>query len=114
MSAQFIQFTEVNDNEGETWSFWLQYDGNQQAIDDFRDLLDEAEEHADDDEFPYTLTHNIEPESVVDKLVEYADEGYMASHNKVMGVFTCPDTLGEDADYLYKGGITKHFTAVAQ
>ena len=59
------------------------------------------------------MPKSVEPEPVVDKLVQYAIEGYSKSHNKVVGVFTRPDTLGEYANDLYKGGINDFFTAVA-
>lgn len=109
----FIQFTESNESEGEEWSFWLQYTGNEEAIGNLRDLLDEAEENYEY-EFDYVLTHNIEPESVVDKLVEYATVGYMASHQKVVGKLVCPDSLGDGANDLYKGQIKAHFKAAAE
>lgn len=105
---QFVQFTEINDHEGETWHFWLQLDGNEREITKLSDLLDEAAAEATF-ELDYTLTGNIEPENVVDKLVQYADSGYMATHNKVTGKFTCPEVLGDNADNLYKGGICAHF-----
>ena len=103
----FLQFTETNDHEGETWHYWLQIDGNELNIDQFRELVD-----ALDDE-QYELTVNIEPESVVDKLVQFADSGYGRTHSKVTGVFTCPDDLGEYGDSLYKGGVSKFFAAVS-
>ena len=62
-------------------------------------------------DLPYTMhPEDVEPESVVDKLVEYAESGYRDSHNKITGTFTCPDYLGEYADNLYKGGIAQYFT----
>lgn len=115
MSTKFVRFIECNDHEGETWNFWLQLTGNEREIGKLELLLREAQEAAPFD-LDYRLTTSIEPEPVVDKLVEYADESgaYMAAHKKVVGVFRCPDSLGEDLNDLYKGGLRDHFTAVAQ
>ncbi|HWO62698.1 MAG TPA: hypothetical protein VNO31_21975 [Umezawaea sp.] len=109
--TRFLQLTEHNDHEGETWHQWLQVDGNETELDKLRSLLVDADAAAEDDpeDFPYELGET-EPESVVDILVRYAESGYSTSHSKVLGVFTCPDTLGEDGDdNLYKGGITSCF-----
>lgn len=105
----FIRFEETNEHEGETWSWWLQVDGNDKEIAKLTILLDQVEQ-----DLGYELDYSVyledeEPEDVVDKLVEYADEGYGLSHNKVTGKFTCPDDLGEYADKLYKGGINDFF-----
>lgn len=105
---KFIRLREVNDNEGEAWNWWLQFDGNKLEVHKLSRLLDEADA-ACDWELSYDLTPDIEYESVVDKLVTYAERGYYASHNKVTGKFTCPDDLGEDAERLYKGGIVDLF-----
>lgn len=100
----FVRFHEYNDNEGESWDWWLQLDGNEDQLTKLDALL--AETLADDDDPWYRLhLDNREPESVVDKLVHYADFGYFAAHTKVTGRFVCPESLGEDADLLYKGRI---------
>jgi hypothetical protein len=107
--SEYVQFTEVNENEGETWHFWLQVNSNNAELGKLRGLLAAVQENAEEDAV-YVLTENVEPESVVDKLVRYADEGYMPSHIKVSGVFTCPESLGEYGDGLYKGRIADYFT----
>lgn len=105
----FTRLQEDNDWEGERWNFWIQLTGNEAEIMKLAGILRE-EENRTDYELPYQLhPYEVEPESVVDKLVEYADPGYMDSQNKITGVFTCPDYLGEDAENLYKGGITQYF-----
>lgn len=107
--TKFVQYTEENDHEGETWHFWLQVDGNEEQLAKLRGLL-AAESEDGELDLDYTLTENVEPESVVDKLVQYADMGYMRTHTKVLGSLTCPADLGEDGDELYKGRIADHFT----
>lgn len=111
--TKFVQFTEYNDNEGETWHLWLQVDGNTDELAKLRALLDEANENAAFD-LDYTLTGNVEPESNVDLLVKYGNEPgrYSPAHQKVVGQFACPDTLGEDGHALYKGALCANFAAV--
>lgn len=105
----FVRFTEDNDWEGERWDFWLQLTGNETELARFAALLKDTEAE-ETYELPYQLyLEDIESEAVVDKLVEYAMPGYMDSANKIVGKFTCPDTLGFDVDDLYKGGIHKFF-----
>ncbi|MDN5917946.1 MAG: hypothetical protein L0I76_23100 [Pseudonocardia sp.] len=104
----FVAMHETNDHEGETWTWFLQLDGNEAEIDKLARLLRDAEEG--DDEFSYSLELSTrEPEPIVDKIVAHAHTGYYASHNKVTGSFACPDDLGEYADELYKGGIRGFF-----
>jgi hypothetical protein len=106
---QFVEFEEVNDWEGETWTFWLQLTGNEDELTKLDDLLSQAEREIEY-ELPFTLyLENCENESVVDKLVQHSEEGYYDSHNMVLGKFTCPESLGEAADELYKGGIRDYF-----
>lgn len=107
-SLRFVQFTEINDHEGETWHSWLQVDGNEEQLAKLRTLLAAAEEAAEY-ELEYTLTENVEPQYIVDKLVQYADCGYSRTHNKVTGEFTCPDDLGANEELLYKGGVSDFF-----
>lgn len=109
---QFGRLIEDNDNEGESWTWWLQLDGNEDELTKFAKLLDAAEVGADEVgyEFSYHLViSEWEPESVVDKLVYYAEGGYYDSHNKVVGEFTCPASLGDYATDLYKGAIRDLF-----
>lgn len=106
--TMFVRFVESNDHEGETWSWWLQVTGNAKEITKLAGLLDTGDE-------PWFVLHltEIEPESAVDLLVRYADQGYYASHNKVVGTLACPDVLGDADDklaLLYKGGIRDLFT----
>jgi hypothetical protein len=107
---EFVRFREVNDHEGETWNTWLQVDGNEEELRKLDALLADVEREVEYD-FPYSLhAEDVEPEDVVDKLCEYAESGYGRSHDKVTGKFICPDSLGEYADDLYKGGIKDYFS----
>jgi hypothetical protein len=98
---RFVPFTENNEWEGETWTFWLQLDGNEDELVRLFGKLS-AEEFDS-----YTLDLNtIESEGRVEALEEYANQGYMSSDMVITGTFTCPETKGEDLDRaLYKGGI---------
>ena len=115
---RFARFVEVNEHEGETWNFWLELTGDngseletlQERIWDEYTGPDGLQVEPGPQEF--SLTEDVEDETIVDALVKYADEiGYMPTHQKVTGVFTCPEDLGEHLEKLYKGGIVKLFTA---
>ncbi len=110
---KFVRFNETNDHEGETWTFWLQVNGNEDQLDKLWNLLDEANVDGDED-FDFELFNHAEqtvPEEHVDALVEHGNrDGYMAEHHKVTGKLVCPDSIGEYGDVLYKGDITKLFT----
>ncbi len=119
---RFVRFDETNDHEGETWTFWLQVDGNENQLDKLWNLLIDAaknpdDEDEEDEDFAYDLSDRSEEtlaEEHVDVLVKHAaGVGYMAAHTKVVGKFTCPDSLGDGADDLYKGKICKLFTVEA-
>ena len=107
--TRFVRFKEYNDWEGETWNWWLQVDGNEEELQKFVNLLSAA---AGEEEYDLDYTYyedDVEDEFVVDKLVEYSNSSYGADHTKVTGKFTCPDTLGQDLDLLYKGGLAAYF-----
>lgn len=121
---QFVKLTEINEHEGETWRFWLQVDGNEEALAKLAIALGRvAELYGESYDVPFELDDQFKSEAYVDVLVEEAedDDGYMAPHHKVTGVLTVPDwpELGPD-DYdnaieraLYKGGIAKLFSETA-
>lgn len=109
---RFIKFTETNDHEGETWYFWLQVDGNEVELGKLRDLLDRL------DSEEYHLGWNEYGEEFIDFAVEEGGWGYMNTHNKVTGKFTCPNyetdhdgmELQEFCDSMfYKGDIEDFF-----
>ena len=114
----FVRFRESNDNEGESWNFWLQLDGNEAELQKLQDALDN-----NDLEDAYSLNMTAVPESEVDILVKHSDSGYMTYENKVTGKFKMPEPKldgdglianYEDAneyyfDTFYKGGIEDCF-----
>lgn len=109
--TDFVRLNEYNDNEGEVWNWWLQVTGNESQIGKLAALLNGAQEDSED--YPdYELGPYVEPERVVDVLVKYSEDGYYASHNKVVGTFTCPET-DDILQHLYKGGIRNLFDKAA-
>lgn len=114
-----VKFVENNQWEGETWTHWLQVNGNEDELTKLSNLLAELELEADEDaeDPPYELVdfeQQTLSEEHVDVLVEHAGgDGYAAAHTKVVGKFVCPDSLGEGGRAIYKGDITKHFTLEA-
>lgn len=116
--STFQRYTEHCDHEGEKWTFWLQRDGNEDALAELEQILAslEAAETAARKyfEMPYAMWPDTEPQTIVDKLVEYSDSGYMNSQNKVTGRLDITRLRGKDwedaNDYLYKGGIMDLFT----
>lgn len=115
----FVKFVENNEWEGETWTHWLQVNGNEDELTKLSNLLAELELEADEDaeDPPYELVdfeQQTLSEEHVDVLVEHAGgDGTAAAHTKVVGKFVCPDSLGEGGRAIYKGDITKHFTLEA-
>lgn len=101
--TEFVRFHEYNDHEGERWNWWLQVDGNEAQIAKLAGLIDDM----DQAEPWFDLTPDMESERNVDLLVMYSEGGYYDGHNKVSGVFTCPDKIDEDT--LYKGRIRDMF-----
>lgn len=113
--TNFIKLVEDNDHEDETWTFWLQYDGNEEQLQRLADLITEASDAVPYD-FPYELGVDEDGDLItvseegVDLLVEHcANRGYMAEHQKITGKFTCPATLDTDGITLYKGRVRDYF-----
>lgn len=108
----FRKFREDNDHEGETWYHWLQVDGNEAELNKLGAFLGDGEE--------YRLEDAVLDEALVDVLVEHGGGGYMRTHNKVVGVFTCPARSEDEDEYswlddlFYKGGIRRHFKRAAE
>lgn len=113
----FVRFTEHNDSEGESWSFWLQLDGNRADLETLAELLDQF----DPEGTRYELDMAPVSETEVDTLVKYGGQGYMNYHNKVTGTFTISEIdleLVATDDYagyvwlndnFYKGDIARRF-----
>lgn len=105
---RFARLIETNEHEAATWNFWLQVNGNEDGLDRLADFLE-----TDDDEPHYVLTQDELTEPEVDLLVRFADENYMMTHNKVVGVLVLPDGLADEEPdhWFYKGQIEKLFVA---
>ena len=112
---KFVKFTENNDNEGESWNFWLQLDENQNELNRLQMFVSRFDPNRESFEL------NMLPvdESEVDVLVKHIGQGYMDNENKVTGYFTLPEveeSYDEDTGYdwlmnnFYKGAIDEHFT----
>lgn len=105
--TRFMRYTEYNDHEGETWTFWLQVDGNEDALGWLNQFLETI--NADDMDPAYQVfADQVIPEEHVDVLTTWGGEGYMALHNKVTGKLDIPADFAPDD--LYKGRIEGLFT----
>lgn len=104
---KFVKLTEHNDNEGESWNFWLQFDGNEDQLRRLFVSINTFDEDYEDFELDLTPVD----ESEVDVLVKHGGQGYMDYHNKVTGSFECPEweEYGDMVDDLYKGDIKRWF-----
>ena len=101
IGMNYIKFRENNDWEGETWCFYIPVEGNEGAISQLRNKIDDETASG-----AYSLTTEPIPEEEVDTLVKHAEMGYMAEHNKLAGKLEVPDvTMVEMEELLYKGGI---------
>jgi hypothetical protein len=106
----FVKLTENNEHEGETWHFYIPYEGNEEAIGQLFEAIALLDQDVDEE---HSLDMTPIPEVEVDILVKHADTGYMANHNKLTGVLTLPDDFDEKmadeyADPLYKGSIKEY------
>lgn len=104
----YRRFIETNDSEGETWSWWLQVEGNELELDRLSGFL---ASFYDSDDVLHGVAEDVITGPEVDLLVRFADVGYYRSQNKVDGFLSLPDDLAAAfVDDLYKGGIRDLFT----
>lgn len=111
---RFTPLVEMNDHEGETWTWWVQVNGNEDLlailIDVFEDCSD-ASEYFEEYALPEWPRGETLTEPEVDLLVRWSDRGYYRAHNKVSGVLVLPTVFDEavspfdKVEELYKGGI---------
>lgn len=106
----FARFVEESIWEGETWTFWIQVEGNENALSQLEELTLPLND--------YTLDlDETETEAAVDVLVKYADvdEGYFVSDTKLIGRLVIPEAVAVNQEALdralYKGGIQKFMAA---
>lgn len=109
----FVRYIEHNEQEGQTWSFWLQREGNSDALEQLETALDRLAANVDDDDAdPDFDSYELRPEEVetgtdVDLLCAYGAGTDFDQHTKVIGRLVVPDNLSADA--LKKGGIRSLF-----
>jgi hypothetical protein len=107
----YIQFTETNGWEGETWHRYIPIAGNEAAIERLRQLIDD--EDADEDEDDFGEGFSIHPDTLtgeqVDTLVKYANDdntSYAGAHEKLVGTLDLDGPLSkkavENREDLYK------------
>lgn len=119
MSALYAKLTEHCDWEGETWYFFVRYQGNERALQTIAELIDDAGPYFE--AFELDL-EDLVPEHEVAVLVKHSPSGYMNLFNRIDGRIELPplpefgdispDVDEERAaewltDHLYKGGIEK-------
>lgn len=99
--GKYVRFIERNDNEGETWNFYIPLAGNSKEIEHLRELLKE------DDSESFSIHPAQLTTTEVDTLVKHASDNtsYMPAHNKLSGKLKMPDDVEDLFDRLYKGGI---------
>lgn len=93
--SNYVTLIEENDNEGETWKFFIPCIDNKESIQLLKKLVEDDED--------YTLDITEIHESEVDVLVKHTPSGYMDHFNKLEGRLVIPDNF--DIEHLYKGGI---------
>jgi len=101
----YVKWTEINDWEGETWNFYIPFDGNESDVYLLRVMVIDLKSS-------YDLRLNLIPEEEVDALVKHSDgNGYMPEHNKMKGIIDRTKFENLDADHFeslfYKGGLDK-------
>jgi len=103
----YYRFTEHNDNEGETWHFYIPVEGNEETIKNLKIFL---EENNLEDE--YEISNKVFTDNETEVLCDNTDSGYMDFNNQLFGKLILPklemhkDGYIED-DPLYKGGIAE-------
>lgn len=107
MLRTFVPLVENNDWEGETWTQWLQVEGNEHELEYLYTVLHKLEAT---EQYDLNLDDR-ESEEVVDRMVARATVGYNYSDEKVTGLLSLPQigTQEELDDVLYKGRIESFF-----
>lgn len=116
--TQYATFTEENDNEGETWRFYIPFDRNEGALARLYTLVERHRAAAEDEwQAPYSLSLDPIDESVVNDRLSLADDtDYMPAHNKLEGRLDFPEFDAGNPywfdDTFYKGKIEDHMVGV--
>jgi len=101
----FFKFTEKNEHEGEKWHFYFPVEGNKEAVEALKSVINNDADYAD----TYYWSEETIPENEVDILVKHSESGYMSYHQKIDGILDIAGLDDEDlVDCLYKGGIRNY------
>lgn len=120
--TSYVTLIEHNEHEGETWRFYIPWEGNEDAIGDLETALSVFtvawQSGSDADPPPFELVLDPLDATEVDTLVKSSDIGYMHDHNMLEGRLVLDaghlEALAEgDPDPLYKGRIRDHMKATA-
>lgn len=101
---KFVQMVENNDHEGESWSRWLQLDGNEEAIEL---LITFIEDESEEESYEFTGVEADEAEVLVLVRLGNFGYGYGAQHTMYRGTLTLPN--GFEVNDIYKGKIEDFF-----
>lgn len=115
---KFVKFRENNDNEGESWNYWLQYNGNENELQKLKDYIDVNKDYFD---VSYVLDMTPVSQYEVDVLVKHSDSGYNQYENRITGTYKFTEPEEKDLEFYentneyfferwYKGGIKDSFT----
>ena len=94
----YIKFTEHNDNEGETWHFFIKLKGNKKKIFQIKNLLSSILKTDPYVEDMYNLDETPIPESEVDILVNHSPSGHYPTFNKVIKIKELPESVDFEID----------------
>jgi hypothetical protein len=115
MTNTYTPLIENNDHEGETWTWWIQVEGNESTLDLIRGTLAECRSESEYFE-KYDLPEWPNGDRITDEqlavLRRWSDGGYYRAHNPVYGVLVPPSEFFDSTispfdrlDSLYKGGV---------
>lgn len=97
----YAEFVENNDCEGETWSFFIPIEGNEEELKTLAFFVEDSE--------TYELRIDPSSVSIVEYLVSRDEGGYMSRYNRLEGKLILPETYDpEEGDVFYKGGIERY------
>ena len=100
---KYIKWTEHNDHEGESWSWFIPLEGNEADYEKAKNLLSTAPEYAQDCYEISIVERDLQ--SLKNEISE-ADGGYMADKQWADGFGELPDSIDwESDDPFYKGQI---------
>ena len=102
--GKYVAFTEHNEHEGETWTFYIPTHNNSIELKKLKTIMDKVDSES------FELDSTLLAEKEVDIIIDNCNGrgGYINAYHKLKGRFKCPiDRVDGDLldDYFYKGGI---------